>query len=48
LAIFGVEKIDLDGGGSLCDSINREREKNEDIRGNQKVFHDILPPLIIY
>jgi hypothetical protein len=34
LAILSVEKIDLDGRGALCDSINGGREKNEDMEGN--------------
>jgi hypothetical protein len=48
LAILGIEEIDLDGRGGLCDSINREREKNEDTEGDQKVFHDFMLPSIIY
>jgi hypothetical protein len=48
LAILGIEEIDLDGRGGLCDSINRERENNEGIEGNQKVFHDFMLPSIIY
>jgi hypothetical protein len=39
LAILGIEEIDLDGRGALCGSINRERENNEDIEGNKKLFH---------
>jgi hypothetical protein len=39
LAILGIEKIDLDGGGGLSDSTNREREKNKDIEENIKFFH---------
>jgi hypothetical protein len=38
LAILGIEKIDLDGGG-LSDSVNREREKNKDTEGNKKFLH---------
>jgi hypothetical protein len=48
LAILGIKKIDLDGRGALCDSINGEREKNKDTQGDQKVFHDFMLPLIIY
>jgi hypothetical protein len=48
LAILGVEKIDLNGRGALCGSINGEREKNKDAEGGQKVFHYFMLPLIIY
>jgi len=48
LAILSVEKIDLDGRGSLRDSISGEREKSEDTEGDQTVFHDFMLPLIIY
>jgi hypothetical protein len=47
LAIFSIEEIDLDGRGALCDSMNGEREKNEDIEEDQKVFHYFILPLII-
>jgi len=45
---LSVEKIDLDGGRALCDSINGEREKKEDIEGDKKLFHDFMLPSIIY
>jgi hypothetical protein len=48
LAILSVEKIDLDGRGGLCDSINGERKKNEDIEGEQTIFHDFMLPSKTY
>jgi hypothetical protein len=39
LAILSIEKIDLDGGGGLCEGIDGEREKNKDMEGNKKLFH---------
>jgi len=48
LAILSVEKIDLDGRGALCGSINGGREKNKGTEENQKVFHYFMLPLMIY
>jgi hypothetical protein len=48
LAILSVEEIDLDGRGGLCGSTSGRREENKNTDGNQKGFHDFVPPLIIY
>jgi hypothetical protein len=39
LALFGIKEIDLDRGGGLCYSMDRERQKNKNEKGSEKLFH---------